>query len=131
MALSRFTTYAGYALDNTNAQLTSGIIATATSLPITNENFVGTNPLLASGASYSAIIIDGPLTEVVALTGNLSAGAVPCAATANAHSEWVYVVFQLTASIGPTAFFPLETFKPSDTYDQLYDDAVVGRLVDN
>ena len=129
MALSRFTTYVGYALDKVNAQLSSSVIATATSLPITNGN--GTTPLATSGASYSAIIIDGPLTETVALTGNLSGGAVPCAATANAHSEFVYIVFQLTSSVGPSTYFPLETFKPSDAYDQLYDMAVVGSLVDN
>lgn len=129
-ALSAFTTYIAIAPDRVNAQLTSAIIATATSLPITNINFVTTDPLVASGASYSAIIVDGPLTEVVALTGNLSAGAVPCAATANAHSAFAYVVFQLTASIGPTAYIPAEKFQPEDVYDQLADKSARGSAVD-
>lgn len=130
MALSRFTTYVGLALDLVNAQLSSAIIATAVSLPITNINDFST-VLTTTGASYSAIFIDGPLTETKALTGNLSAGAVPCAATTNAHAEFTYIVFQLTSAIGPSVYLPLETYKPSDTYEQLYDEAVVGSLVDN
>ncbi len=130
MALSRFVTYVGLALDLVNAQLTSAVVATAVSLPITNINDYST-VLTTTGASYSAIIIDGPLTETKALTGNLSAGAVPCSALANGHAAFTYIVFQLTSSIGPTTYIPLETYKPSDMYDQLYDDAVVGSRVSN
>ena len=133
MPLSRFTTYAAYALDLNNGQLSANIGQGATTLPLTNVN--GYTALSTAGASYSAIIIDGPLTETVVLSTPLSGGAgtatCTCAATANAHNEWVYVVFQLTASVGPTAYIPLETYKPSDTYDQLYDMAAVGSLVDN
>ena len=129
MTLSRYRTFVGVALDRNNAQLSAAVSATGTSLPITNINYITTDPLVSSGASYSAIIVDGPLTEVVALTGNLTAGAVGCAALANAHSIYTYVVFQLTASIGPMAYMPLETFDFEDTYDQLYDTANVGSEV--
>lgn len=121
MALSRFTTYAAYALDLNNGQITSGINASAVSIPLTNIN--GT-----IGTTGTLIIVDGPNTEAVTVT-NFSAGAATVSPTAYAHNEWVYCVFQATA--GPTAFLPLETFKPSDEYDQLYDMAVVGSLVDN
>ena len=128
-ALSSFKGFVGLAADRTNAMITSAVAATAQSLPITNINYVTTNPLVASGANYSAIIIDGALTEVVACSGNLSSGAVPIAALANNHSALVYVVFQLTASIGPTAYMPLESWTFDDDYDQLYDTASRGSLV--
>lgn len=130
MALSRFTTYVGLALDLVNAQLSSAVASTGNSLPLTNINDYST-VLTSSGASYSAIIIDGSLTETKTLTGNLSGGAVPCSALANAHAEFTYIVFQQTASIGPTVYLPLTSYKPSDDYNQLYDEAVVGSLVDN
>ena len=130
MALSRFTTYIGLALDLVNAQLSASIAAAATALPLTNVNDYST-VLTTTGSSYSAIIIDGPLTETVTCTTQLSAGTIHCVATANAHSIWTYIVFQLTSALGPTAYIPLESWKPSDTYEQLYDTAVVGSLVDN
>ena len=128
-ALSSFKGFVGIAADRTNAMVTSAVASGVSSLPITNINYVTTNPLVASGANYSAIINDGALTEAIALTGNLSAGAVPVAATANAHAAGVYVVFQLTASIGPTAYMPLESWTFDDVYDQLYDTASRGSLV--
>lgn len=130
MALSRFVTYVGYALDLVNAQLSAAAAQGAVSLSLTNVNDFST-VLTTSGASYSAIFIDGTLTETKALTGNLSGGAIAVTATTNAHAEFTYVVFQLTSAIGPTVYFPLETYKPSDVYDQLYDEAVVGSRTDN
>lgn len=134
MALSRFTTYVGLALDLVNAQLGAAAVQGATSLTLTNINDYA-SVLSTSGASYSAIFIDGPLTETKALTGNASGetsgSTVAVTATTNAHAQWTYVVFQLTSSIGPTTYLPLETYKPSDVYEQLYDQAVVGSLVDN
>ena len=63
MTLSRFTTYVGLALDNVNAQIGSaGIAAAATSMPVTNINDFST-VLTTTGASYSAIIIDGRYTH--------------------------------------------------------------------
>ena len=134
MALSRFTTYIGLALDLINAQLLSVAVQGATSLTLTNINDAG-SVLSTTGASYSAIFIDGPLTETKTITGNASGetsgSTIAVTATTNAHNAFTYIVFQLTSALGPTTYLPLETYKPSDVYEQLYDEAVVGSLVDN
>lgn len=122
MPLHSYKTFLGLAADRVNATLTSAVIATATSLPVSNVN--GT-----PGATYSAVILDGPLTETVACTGSVTAGAIAVAATANAHPAGVYIVFQLTASIGPSAFIPLEKFDPVDDYAQLLDQSYRGSAV--
>ncbi len=115
-----FRSWIGVAKDTVNANLSAAVVAGATSLPLTNTSGT-TGTLTTAGATYSAVIVDGPNTETVALTGNLSAGAVPCAATANAHSANAYVYFQLTASIGPTAFLPATKIEMVGDYAQLYD----------
>jgi hypothetical protein len=78
----------------------------------------------------SAVIVDGPLTETVACTGNATGttdgSTIACAATANAHSANVYVYFQLTASIGPTAYLRCTKIDFSDMYAQLYDKGYRG-----
>ncbi len=122
---SAYRSFVGVAKDTVNANLSATIASGATSLPVTNT--VGTTgTLTTSGSTYSAVIVDGPLTETVACTGNLAAGAVPVAATANAHSANVYVYFQLTASIGPTAFLRVTKIDFSDAYAQLYDKGYRG-----
>src|ERR1035437_3125268 len=134
MALSRFTTYIGLALDLLNAQLLTTTVQGATSLTLTNINDYSA-VLSTSGASYSAIFIDDPLTETKTITGNASGetsgSTIAVTATTNAHAPFTYIVFQLTSALGPTTYLPLETYKPSDVYAQLYDDSVVGSLVNN
>ena len=131
MPIASYRSWVGIAADRSNGQLTSAISSSATSLPVTNLSS-GTSTLITSaGATYSAIIVDGPLTEVVACSGNLTSGSIACAATANAHSANVYVMFQLTASVGPTAYLPVEKFNPIDTYAQLYDKTLRGYQVDS
>jgi Phage tail tube protein len=129
--LSSYRAWAGISLDHHNAQLSAAVASGGTSLPITNINYVTTNPLVGSGASYTAFIVDGPNTEAVQLTGNLATGAVPCAALANDHSIFTYVVFILGTynDLAPVAFMPLETFGFDDAYDQLYDTSNVGSMI--
>src|ERR1039458_2910507 len=100
-ALSRFSTYCGLAIDRNNAMLSTAVLATVTSLVLTNINFVTTNPLVLGYASYSGIIIDGPNTEVVTFSG-YTTGTLTCSSLAHNHPAFTYIVFQLTASIGPT-----------------------------
>lgn len=122
---SAYRSFVGVAKDTINANLSASINSGAVSLPLTNT--VGTTgTITTAGATYSAIIVDGPLTETVALTGNLTGGAVACAATANAHTANVYVYFQLTASIGPTAYLRVTKIDFSDDYKQLYDKGYRG-----
>jgi hypothetical protein len=128
MPIHAYKSYVGLAADRVNAMLTSAITTAAVSLPL--QNTVGTTgTLTTTGATYSAIIVDGVNTETVACSGNLTAGAIACGATANAHPANVYVYFQLTASIGPTAYIPLEKFDPVDTYAQLLDESYRGSAV--
>lgn len=125
MPFPTFRTFVGVAKDSINAQLSAKIAAAVTSLPI--QNTIGTTgTLTTSGATYTAIIFDGANTETVACSGNLAAGAIPCAATANAHSANCYVAFQLTASVGPTNYIPIETFTPNDEVTQLIDKSLRG-----
>jgi hypothetical protein len=127
-ALSSFKAYVGIAADRINGMLTSTISAAATSLPLTNTNGT-TGTISSAGSTYTATIVDGALTEATVCTGNFTSGAIACTATTNAHSAYAYVVFQLTASAGPTAYLPLETWTPDDVYEQLYDTASRGSLV--
>ena len=120
--------WSGLALDRVNAVLTSATAASATSLPLTQTTGT-TGTLTTSGSSYSAIIIDGVNTEVVACSGNFTAGAIAVGATANAHPAGTYVTFQLTASIGPTAYLPLEKMSPKDDYARLLDQSFRGSNV--
>ncbi len=125
MPFPTFRTFVGVAKDSINAQLSAATDVGATSLPL--QNTVGTTgTLTTSGATYSAIIFDGANTEVVACSGNLTGGAIACAATANKHSVNCYVAFQLTASIGPTDFIPIESFQPNDVITQLIDKSLRG-----
>src|ERR1039457_3968544 len=119
-ALSSFKAYVGIAADRINGMLTSAISAAATSLPLTNTNGT-TGTISSAGSTYTATIVDGALTAATVCTGNFPSGAIACTATTNAHSAYAYVVFQLTASAGPTAYLPLETWTPDDVYEQLYD----------
>ena len=131
MPIATYRSWVGLAPDRLNGQLTSTIASAVTSLPVTNLTSAASTALTSSGSTYSAIILDGTLTEVVACSGNLSAGSIACAATTNAHSAGAYVMFQLTASLGPTAYLPVEKFAPVDTYAQLYDKTLRGYQVDS
>lgn len=129
MPLASYRAYVGVAKDSINASITSAVVATATSLPI--QNLIGTTgTLTTSGATYTAFIIDGVNTESTACTGNLTAGAIPVTALANNHSANVYVYFQLTASVGPTDYIPVEKFDPVDEYAQLMDKSMKGSMVE-
>lgn len=128
MAQPTYRSWVGVAKGGIEANLTSNLTASATALLITNT--VGTTgTLTTSGASYSAIIIDGVNTEVVACSGNLSAGSIACGATTNAHLANIYVIFQLTASIGPTAYVPVVDIDFGDDIAQLPDENIRGSNV--
>lgn len=128
MPLHSYKTFVGLALDRVNAVLGAPVAAAATSLPLIST--VGTTgTITTAGATYSAIIVDGPNTEIVACSGNLTTGAIAVGALANAHPIGTYVFFQLTASKGPTAYMPLTTFAPADEYAQLLNQAYYGSAV--
>lgn len=129
MAQASFRAFVGIAKDANNASTQINIAASATSLTLRSIVQVGT-ALTASGATYSAIIFDGTLTETVACSGNLTAttdgSTIACAALANAHTANAYVVFQLTASIGPTAYIPVTDLDFADIITQLEDNSYEG-----
>ena len=129
-----YRSFVGVAKDTTNANLQVNHIAGATTLTLRSIVQAGTL-LTVSGATVSAVIVDGPLTETVACSGNATGttdgSTIACAATTNAHSANVYVYFQLTASIGPTAYIPVTKIDFSDDYAQLYDQGFRGSNVKN
>lgn len=123
-------TWVGLAPDRVNASLNNaGIFASnATALPLYQT--VGTTGTLSTaGSTYSAIILDGPNTETVSVLSNLSGGSVSVSATANAHVGPCYIYFQPTASVGPTAYLPVETAQLVDIYDQIPDNSNRGSAV--
>jgi hypothetical protein len=113
-----FRSWVGVAKDTVNGNILTGIAASATSITLTN--IVGTPT-----TSMSAIIVDGVNTETVAVSG-WATPTLTVGATTYAHSANVYVYLQLAASIGPTAYIPIETPDWSDVYVQLYDKAFRG-----
>jgi len=130
MAQSAFRSWIGVAKDTQNGNLSASVAASGTSLTLKNLTAASSTV----GATYSAIIVDGVLTETVACTGAISGvtdgSTVAVAALGFAHSPNAYVYFQLTASIGPTAFVPVTSMDFSDDYVQLYDKNMRGSQAD-
>jgi len=118
-ANATFTTYMGIAVDANNGQLSTEYNAGTTSIVLTNIN--GT-----IGTSGFLVILDGPLTETVAVSG-FTGSTVTVGATVNSHVGLTYAVFQTTA--GPSNYLPLEKFTPEDVIDQLSDTAYVGSAI--
>lgn len=129
MAQASFKAFVGMAKDANNGSLQIAHAAAATALTLRSINQAGT-ALTASGATYTAFIIDGALTEPVACSGNLTAttdgATIACAALANAHTANAYVYFQLTASPGPTAYIPVTDLDFADVIGQLEDTSYEG-----
>jgi len=130
MAQSAFRSWIGVAKDTQNGNLSASVAAAGTSLTLKNLTAASSTV----GATYSAVIVDGVLTETVACTGAISGVAdgstVAVVGLAYAHSPNAYVYFQLTASIGPTAFVPVTSMDFSDDYVQLYDKGMRGSQAD-
>lgn len=127
-----FRSFMGVAKDTSNAWLQVAHIATATTLTLRTITQAGTL-LTASGATVTAFIMDGVLSESVACSGNLTAttdgATIACAALANAHTANAYVYFQVTASVGPTAYVPITKLDWGDDIDQLYSKSLIGSNV--
>ncbi|HEV8065121.1 MAG TPA: hypothetical protein VGP46_09825 [Acidimicrobiales bacterium] len=121
--LSSYRNYVGVAKVTTDGLVANsgGIAALATSVTVT---VLDGTPL----ATMSVTFLDGPNTETVALSA-YSAGVATIAATTYAHPQGCYMLFQPTASLGPTNYMPVRTFKVPDKYDQLYDLSHQGSLV--
>lgn len=133
MAQAAFRSYVGLAKDTVNANVYSAVAVGATSLAL--KNITGaTGTLTTAGATYSAVIVDGVLTETVACSGNVTGttdgSTIAVGATTYAHSINAYVYFQLTGSIGATAWLPVTKIDQADDYVQLYDKAYKGAQVD-
>lgn len=132
MAQATFRSFVGLAKDTTNANLQIAHAGGATTLTMANIVQAGTL-LTASGATVTAFIVDGPLTESVACSGNATGttdgSTIACAATANPHSANAYVYFQVTASKGPTAYLKVTKLDFMDDYAQLYDASYTGSNV--
>lgn len=118
---SAFRSFIGVYKDTINANLSTNYASGVTSIVL--QNVVGT-----PATSQTMTIVDGPLTEQVACSAyNSGTKTVTVAATANAHSANVYVFFQLTAGIGPTALIRATKIEFTDNYDnKLYDTGFRG-----
>jgi hypothetical protein len=129
MAQASFRAFVGIAKDGNNASLQIAHAGGAIALTLRSIVQVST-VLTAAGATYSAVIVDGTLTETVACSGNLSAttdgATIACAGLAHAHTANAYVYFQLTASIGPTAYIPVTDPGFADLITQLEDTSFSG-----
>ena len=128
-----YRSFVGIAKDTINANLASSVIATGTTLTL--NNIVGASgTIVSAGSTYTAVIVDGVLTESTVCTGNATGttngSTIAVTALANAHSANAYVYFQVTASIGPTAYIPVTKIDFSDDYVQLYDKGFRGSNVD-
>src|SRR6185437_9482188 len=94
---SSYRSFTGVFKDTINANLSTNYPSGSTAIVL--QNVVGTPANL-----QTMTIVDGPLTEQVAVSNYVSGTkTVTVGATANAHSANVYVFFQVTAGIGPTA----------------------------
>lgn len=134
MAQAVFRTWLGVAKDTLNANLQINHASGAVLLTLSNITPAATGTLTTAGATYSVVIVDGVNSETKALTGNLSAvtdgSTVAVTGLTNAHSANCYAYFQLTASIGPTAYIPMEKIAWDDDIDQLYDKNLRGSNTD-
>jgi hypothetical protein len=120
MPLSAYRNWVGVAKVTTASYLTASAAVGATSLVVASATGITT--------SSSVIILDGPNTEVRAVTG-VTTNTLTVAATTYAHSENVYVFAQPTASVGPTSYIPMKTFTVPDKIAQIYDETYRGSMV--
>lgn len=115
-----FLAWVGVAKQTIYATLGAAVTG-GSSTTLTLANTVGTTPLASAGATYTAFIVDGSSGESVACSGNLSGGNITVATPANNHSINALVYFQLTASVGPTAYIRPTKIDFADAYAQLAD----------
>jgi tail tube protein len=116
-----FRSFIGIAKDSVNTTLSAAVAVGATTLPV-----VGTG----IAASTTVVIVDGPLSEVRAVSGGGGTSSLTVAALTNAHPANTYVYAQLTASVGPTDYFPVTSLEFKDNYAQLDDKGLRGSNVD-
>ena len=114
--------FIGVYKDTVNATLSTNYAASTSSFVL--QNIVGTPT-----SSMTVTIVDGYLTEQLAITcvdlGHQHAGHAT--ASANAHSANVYCFFQTTSGIGPTALMRATKIEFDDNYDnKLYDTGFRG-----
>lgn len=95
---------------------------------VTTINIVGTGV----PASHTIVIVDGPLTEVRAVSAGGGTSALTVAATTNPHKANTYVYAQPTASVGPADYIPVkgDSLKLEDKIVQLADQGLRGSNVD-
>ena len=131
---SSFRSFVGVAKDSTNANLQIAHAAGATTLTLRTIVNGGATSIVVAGATFSAVIVDGVLGETVACTGNATGitdgSTIACGALTNAHSANAYVYFQVTASIGPSAYLSVTKIDQADAYVQLYDKGYRGSQAD-
>ena len=134
MPQASFRTWLGVAKDTINANLQIAHTGGATTLTLRSITSTATGTLTSAGATYSVVIVDGVNTETKVLTGNLTAvtdgSTVAVTALTNAHSANAYAYFQVTASIGPTAYIPMSKLDWADDIDQLKDMNLRGSNTD-
>jgi len=89
-------------------------------------------PVVGTGiaASTTIFIVDGPLSESRAVTAGGGTSSLTVSALTSAHPANTYVYAQLTASVGPTDYFPVTSLEFSDKYDQLDDKGLRGSNVE-
>jgi hypothetical protein len=120
MPVASYRSTFGVNKDVTPVTLTSAITAGATSIPVSGT----TVP-----ANSTITFVDGPLTEVRAVSAGGGTNTLTVAATTNAHSAGCYITWQLTASLGPTDFIPVTVLNVQDNIMQLKDKGFRGSAV--
>jgi hypothetical protein len=116
-----FRSFIGIAKDSVNTTLSAAVAAGAVTLPV-----VGTG----IAASTTVVIVDGPLSEVRAVSAGGGTSSLTVAALTNAHPANTYVYAQLTASVGPTDYFPVTSLEFKDNYVQIADKGLRGSNVE-
>lgn len=114
--------FIGVYKDTVNATLSTNYAASTSSFVL--QNIVG-----IPTSSMTVTIVDGYLTEQLAITSWTSGTStlVTTTASANAHSANVYCFFQTTSGIGPTALMRATKIEFDDNYDnKLYDTGFRG-----
>ena len=134
MPLPSYKAVLGVALDLVKGQLAAPITSASTSMTLVNTKGT-TGTLTTAGANYTALVFDGYTFETVACSGNLNAstGVISTASPVNSHSEWIRVSFVLTSLLNSGSWptlMPVEDFKPSDTYEALFDTAHRGWMAE-
>lgn len=116
-----YRTTVGVAKDSVNTTLAAAAAASATTISVASATGITT--------SSTVIIFDGPLTETRAVSG-VSGTTLTVAALTYAHPANTYVVAQLTASVGPTDYIPVESVDWSDEINQITDKGWRGSNVE-